>query len=1054
MERKKVVFLSLFLLLLFLASCAVQPDVALITTEAGPAITTTSTIIPLPPLVIVQAAPATTTTTIIPKPAITEPAFRNLFGIVNLCAQEIKSYGIDTILPVKTATTLEGFQDAKAYYEVEIRQIPFNGISAYHVAIMLSGAEADLQALLEEGLPLRSEAEMEKASAAAEYARSRDSASEAADRFENAEAEWIYAQDFHANKEYRASIASYKRASLLYESAAMKADVEALYTQVAKSGFGHYSPFHAAEAERLRAEDRDLYDSGSNDSIRAGTEKLKIAARDCSHILAWGAEQYASETRTQATTAKQAADAASAEFNAQKEYLLASFLMADGDQKREYGDFADAATDYKASASAFTEAHRIAAWAKFSEGLALERAKAAADERKSSVAEAALRILGEARLAAKKAEADRASAIAREANRQAAELAANLASKEAEISRLNAEKAEAERQLTDTQDRLREANRLAAERLSVEKAIAKKAILINLDQKAFSPNGDGMRDIMNIRTHVPAIPVIRQYEVVIYGLDASGNRDSAPIKSWKGSMSTSDSYAWDGSTDYGARAPDGDYQVALNVRFSDDEVFSSLSPAIMLDTKAPRISVEASPILFSPNGDGNKDTVVIAQNSSIGDDWTGLIRNASSAIVRSWSWKSEAKNFTWDGRDSAGSIVEDGVYSYEVKAADIAGNTSSANIPAITVDGTIPKVKVTASNTGISPNGDGIHDKLSFSIGIERREGIESWRFSLVDEEGTEKRFFDGTGSELPEQIVWDGRDLQGQVVRGKFIGKLSVFYAKGDFAQASSASVLVDASPPAMTVGVDVQRFSPDGDGVDDTLNFHIGADAEAGIVDWNLKVFETATVESSSPRTAATERRFTEWSGKGNPPATIAWDGKSASGALVESATDYPFKFVAHDALGNSTTISGVIAVDVLVIRDGSRFMIKVPSIVFRANFADFLNLSPEIVARNEEVVARIAQILNKYPDYRIRIEGHANSAAKIMGLSQAKINIEESRELIPLSAGRAELVRDMLVRNGVDAKLLSVVGLGSSRPVVEFQDAENRWKNRRVEFVLIKK
>jgi len=51
------------------------------------------------------------------------------------------------------------------------------------------------------------------------------------------------------------------------------------------------------------------------------------------------------------------------------------------------------------------------------------------------------------------------------------------------------------------------------------------------------------------------------------------------------------------------------------------------------------------------------------------------------------------------------------------------------------------------------------------------------------------------------------------------------------------------------------------------------------------------------------------------------------------------------------------------------------------------------------------------------------------------------------------RAEVVRKMLIENGVDARRLSVIGLGSSEPVVPFTDAQNRWKNRRVEFVLIK-
>ena len=177
------------------------------------------------------------------------------------------------------------------------------------------------------------------------------------------------------------------------------------------------------------------------------------------------------------------------------------------------------------------------------------------------------------------------------------------------------------------------------------------------------------------------------------------------------------------------------------------------------------------------------------------------------------------------------------------------------------------------------------------------------------------------------------------------------------------------------------------------------------------------------------------------------------SQRGELVEAATDYPYRLTITDALGNTTVAEGVIAVDVLVIRDGDRLKIKVPSIVFRPNFADFEGLSQETLDRNAEVLKRIAQILNRFRDYKIRVEGHANSVAKISGMSQAAVSREENVELQPLSTDRAEAVRLKLIEFGVDARRLSVAGLGSREPVVPFTDAENRWKNRRVEFILIK-
>ncbi len=248
--------------------------------------------------------------------------------------------------------------------------------------------------------------------------------------------------------------------------------------------------------------------------------------------------------------------------------------------------------------------------------------------------------------------------------------------------------------------------------------------------------------------------------------------------------------------------------------------------------------------------------------------------------------------------------------------------------------------------------------------------------------------------------------------------------------------------------------RFSPDGDGKDDSLTFNLGADSGAGIAEWKLEVFEKAVVESAKAGAPAQQRLFMSWAGKGNPPETITWNGQSSAKELVQSASDYPFTFTVKDKLGKSASSTGSVAVDVLVVKAGENLMVKVPSIVFRSNYADFNNLGADVIENNEVVIAQIAQILNKYPEYNIKIQGHANSAAKIAGLSQTKIQEEETKELLPLSLGRAKLVMSLLIKDGVDPKRLTAEGLGSSKPVVSFQDAANRWKNRRVEFILIKK
>jgi outer membrane protein OmpA-like peptidoglycan-associated protein len=58
-----------------------------------------------------------------------------------------------------------------------------------------------------------------------------------------------------------------------------------------------------------------------------------------------------------------------------------------------------------------------------------------------------------------------------------------------------------------------------------------------------------------------------------------------------------------------------------------------------------------------------------------------------------------------------------------------------------------------------------------------------------------------------------------------------------------------------------------------------------------------------------------------------------------------------------------------------------------------------------------------------------------------------------LQPLSEERAKVVLARLQEFGVSRSRLSSVGVGGGRPVIAFEDHDNWWKNRRVEFILIK-
>jgi outer membrane protein OmpA-like peptidoglycan-associated protein len=88
----------------------------------------------------------------------------------------------------------------------------------------------------------------------------------------------------------------------------------------------------------------------------------------------------------------------------------------------------------------------------------------------------------------------------------------------------------------------------------------------------------------------------------------------------------------------------------------------------------------------------------------------------------------------------------------------------------------------------------------------------------------------------------------------------------------------------------------------------------------------------------------------------------------------------------------------------------------------------------------LAEIAKVLEKYPQVKVRIEGHTDSVGK------AAYNLKLSRE-------RAQAVADHLVSMyKINADHVMAVGYGETRPIDSNKTAEGRRKNRRVEVKVI--
>jgi outer membrane protein OmpA-like peptidoglycan-associated protein len=161
----------------------------------------------------------------------------------------------------------------------------------------------------------------------------------------------------------------------------------------------------------------------------------------------------------------------------------------------------------------------------------------------------------------------------------------------------------------------------------------------------------------------------------------------------------------------------------------------------------------------------------------------------------------------------------------------------------------------------------------------------------------------------------------------------------------------------------------------------------------------------------------------------ALIAGSGHRGAGALIGGVVGA----TAGGAIGNYMDRQAAEMKRKLpesaVAREGDKLYVALPSgILFDVDKA-------EIKPTAKDSIAKAAEVLVKYPDTYITVEGHTDSTG----------TTEYNQKL---SERRADAVRDQFLRDGVPASRVSVKGYGESNPVADNSTPEGRQSNRRVQ------
>jgi outer membrane protein OmpA-like peptidoglycan-associated protein len=111
---------------------------------------------------------------------------------------------------------------------------------------------------------------------------------------------------------------------------------------------------------------------------------------------------------------------------------------------------------------------------------------------------------------------------------------------------------------------------------------------------------------------------------------------------------------------------------------------------------------------------------------------------------------------------------------------------------------------------------------------------------------------------------------------------------------------------------------------------------------------------------------------------------------------------------------------------------------SLIIRLSRLKFASNKSKIDSKYFDMLGRLKEALDTYPDRNVRIEGHTDNRGEV-------------RPNQKLSLRRAEAVRDFLIAAGTDGGRLKALGYGEVRPIASNEFEKGRGMNRRIDIAI---
>lgn len=347
-------------------------------------------------------------------------------------------------------------------------------------------------------------------------------------------------------------------------------------------------------------------------------------------------------------------------------------------------------------------------------------------------------------------------------------------------------------------------------------------------------------------------------------------------------------------------------------------------------------------------------------------------------------------------------------------------------------------VSVSLDTKLFSPNNDSFFDTVTFEISLlQEKLKIKNWQLDIVNTQ-TSKVVYSFSGqTEIPEKLVWNGKDIKGNFVEGNFKYIFTALINKKNIKVEQSDEFISDITEPYISLSSSLDTVLLDKEKncfVNDvTFSFNIGDESSIDKSKTKLQIY-------SFKNKVVKEWNFASFD---EIPDSVSWNGKDDIYDLVVPAGEYKVELTVSDIVNNKASLYSNITTFEQVVGKVSEIVVKEEPRGLVVNLSsNILFPSGKVVLKKEakDSLDETVKLLNAYPANKVLIEGYSDS-------------VGDKEKNLKLSYDRAQEVYLYFIQNGIPAERLSVVGYGQENPIASNKTAKGRAQNRRVNIIILK-